>query len=324
MNDRHPGDEALKRVLNALPSIYSSPQERTEDRLRSFLRPKLNALQPRTGEKPTDYRMRIMGAFSGPRWVLLRRIIAQDFTRANGSTIDEINNGLVSAFAAGMNESAYVMALSGVEMWPITEAIVAGLENAKVISLPRRKLKRGKDTSYNEQRLKIAVRSAVFQVEKPEEIPRKAAFLMAKARKSEMISAARASIYGASDSGAYLLGREAQHMGLDVEETWLAIMDMNVRTSHKHLHGTTIKVGEKFHGLYGDLRYPHDPEAPPQETYRCRCRMAVHLAGKSPGEYSRELLPTQTSAYRKWRDAQIRKAGGEVELEKLHRRWLKG
>lgn len=324
MNDRHPGDEALKHVLNALPSLYSGPQNRTEDRLRSFLKPKLNALQPRTGEKQTEYRLRLMSAFSGPRWVLLRRIIAQDFTKANGNTVDEINNRLVSAFAAGMNESAYVMALSGVEMWPITEAIVAGLVAAKIITLPIRKLKRGKDTAYNEQRLQIAVRSAVFQVEKPEDIPQKAAHLMAKARKSEMISAARASIYGASDSGAYLLGKEAQHMGLDVEETWLSIMDMNVRTSHKHLHGTTIKVGEKFHGLYGDLRYPHDPEAPPQETYRCRCRMAVHLAGKSPGEYSRKLLPTQTAAYRKWRDAQVRKAGGEVELEKLHKRWLKG
>jgi hypothetical protein len=44
------------------------------------------------------------------------------------------------------------------------------------------------------------------------------------------------------------------------------------------------------------------------------------VAGKSPGEYSRFMLPIETIAYRKWRDRQIYELGGELELLKKHKK----
>lgn len=319
MNDIHPGDAVLNVILRRLNGLYSGPMTRTEERLGTFLKPKLRALERHKDEPDKAYRTRLLGAFTGPRWLLARRRIAQDFTAANAQATEFVNNGLAEAFADGMNESVYSLALTGVDAWPITTAIVTSLIAAKIFTLNKRKLKKGKDTAYNEQRLQSTVTSEIIQGTDIKDIPAKVSAHMSRARRNETIAYARAAIYGASDEGSYMAGREAEKQGLEVEKTWLSIMDMNVRPSHKHLHGTTIPLDEKFHGYHGVLRFPHDPEAPPQETYRCRCRMAVHLAGKSPGEYSRKLLPTQTAAYRKWRDRQIRRAGGELELEKIHK-----
>ena len=324
MNDIHPGDSVLNAVLLAVGAAYTGPRKRTEEHLEAFLRPKYKALERRKDESASAYLARLQTAFTGARWALLKRRIASDFTSANEIATEIINQSLPEAFAAGVNESAYSMAISGAEAWPITLSVVSALISAKVIVLNKRTLKKGKDTKYNEQRLQSAISSVMAQNADIEDMPKRISEHMARARQSEMFSFARVSVYSASDEGAYYAGIEAEKSGLDIEKTWLAIMDMRVRPSHKHLHGTTIPLREKFHGYYGVLRFPHDPEAPPAEIYRCRCRMAVHIAGKSPGEYSRKILPTQTSAYKKWRDSQIRKAGGEVELTKLHKRRIRG
>ena len=222
-----------------------------------------------------------------------------------------------------MSEAAYVLSKSGVDALPITASIVAGLAAAGIIKLNERKLKRRKDIAYNEQRIQSSIIAAIYQDVTVEDMPKDVSRRVTNSRKNDMTAFARATIYGASDSGAYYAGLEAEKSGLELEKTWLGIMDMRIRPSHKHLHGTTVPMHEVFHGYHGTLRYPHDPSAPPQETYRCRCRMVVHLKGNAPGEYSRVILPSQTSEYRKWRDQQIRKAGGEVELAKLHRQRLR-
>ena len=318
MNDVHAGDRALNTVLKGLGGAYTAPQKRTEERLRAFLKPKLKALQPRDGESKTRYMQRVMGAFSGPRWVLVRRSIAKDFTGVNADIIGRINDALEQAFVDGFNDAAFFLAKTGVEMWPITLAIVGLL----AILLNRRKLKKKADIQYNEQRLQSAISGALMRDVRIEGLAKDVAQRMSHARMNEMVSAARVSVYGASDYGAYMAGLEAEKEGIEIEKTWLSIMDLRVRPSHKGLHGDTIPLHKKFHGLYGDLRYPHDPEAPPQEIYRCRCRMVVHIAGRSPGTYSRFLLPWETIEYRKWRDRQILKAGSEIELARLHKRLM--
>lgn len=324
MTDVHAGDKVLNGILTDLESAYAAPQRRTEERLRAFLKLKTKALQPRTGESAAAYRARVMTAFSGPRWALVKRSIALDFTSVNEAATDIINRALEQAFCDGFNNAAFELARSGGVAWPITLAIVAALVVAGILTLNRRKVKKRKDRTYNEQRTQSAVSGAIAQDVSIEDMPEHLARRITNARKNDMISYARVAVYGASDYGAYMAGLEAEKEGLEIEKTWLSIMDMRVRPSHRNLHGETLPLHEKFQGYHGQLDYPHDPKAPPQEIYRCRCRMVVHLAGKSPGIYSRNLLPTETSAYRKWRDEQILKAGGEIELEKLHRRLMRG
>lgn len=323
MNDVHPGDAALNAVLRRLPGLYAAPKKEAEERLAAFLKPKQKALQPRKNESPKEYQRRLQMAFTGPRWLLTRRKIAAAFSAVNAKATESVNDGLEKAFMDGFNLAAYGMSLTGAAILPMTAAIVALLVAEKIIKLDKRTLKKGKDIAYNEQRVQNGVFAAIVQDIPVEDIPEHVASHVAHVRRTETTAYARAAIYGAADMGAYYAGLEAERDGLDIEKTWLSIMDMRVRRSHKHLHGVTIPIDEKFIGYDGALRFPHDPAAPPAETYNCRCRMVVHLAGKSPGIYSRELLPSEVAAYRKWREEQIRKAGTEVELEKQHKRELR-
>lgn len=322
MNDVHAGDSVLNPILKRLDGLYGGASDATEKQVRAILNARKRLLQPKKNESLTAYRGRLQTAFTGPKWALARHRIAVAFTEANEEATGLVNDGLVEAFAVGMSEAAYVLAKSGVNALPITASIVAGLVAAGIIKLNRRKVKRRKDIAYIEQRIQSSVIAAIYQDVTVEDMPKDVSRRVTNGRKYEIKAFAQAAIYGASDSGAYYAGLEAEKSGLELEKTWLGIMDVHIRPSHKHLHGTTIPMHELFHGYHGTLKYPHDPSAPPQETYRCRCRMVVHLKGKSPGEYSRRLLPTQTAEYRKWRDQQIRRAGGEVELAKLHRQLM--
>jgi len=322
MIDVHAGDSVLNPILKRLDGLYSGASDVAEKQIKTFLNTRKRLLQPKKNESITAYRRRLQTAFTGPKWALARHRIAVAFTEANEDVTGLVNDGLVEAFAVGMSESAYMLSKSGVDALPITAAIVAKLMAAGVIKLNERKLKRRKDIAYTEQRIQSSIIAAIYQDVTVDDMPGDVSRRVTNSRKNDMTAFARAAIYGASDTGAYYAGLEAEKSGLELEKTWLGIMDALIRPSHKHLHGTTIPMHEVFHGYHGTLRYPHDPSAPPQETYRCRCRMVVHLKGHAPAISRRMLLPTQTSDYRKWRDKQIRRAGGEVELAKLHRQLM--
>lgn len=320
MNDVHAGDRVLNATLRELAGAYTAPRNRCEEILAAYLKPKIEALQRRNGETLTAWRRRLLLAFRGPRWALVKRKIAKLFTEASEAFTERVNDALEQAFVDGFNDSAYSMALSGAEAWPITLAIAASLISAGLLTLNRRTVNKRADIQNNEQRTQSAITASIMRGVEIEELTRDVARRFTHARQSDMTAYARTAIYGASDYGAYMAGIEAENAGIEVEKTWLAIMDMRVRPSHAGLHGDTVPLNGVFHGLYGDLRFPHDPKAPPEEIYRCRCRMAVHVAGKSPGAYSRFLMPYETLAYRKWRDRQIQELGGELELLKKHKK----
>ena len=323
MIDLHAGDMVLKALLDALATAYAAPMKRTEGKIRAFLKPLLDALQPRKSESKTAYKRRLMIAFSGAKWSKVRDEIAADFAEAGADFTERVNDALEQAFADGLNDQAYSLHKDGAETWPITAGIVTALVNAGVIVLNRRRVKKRESQRYNRQRTQSAVMGVIARNVKVEDMPKEVSRHIANARQNEMSVYMRIAIYGASDYGAYMAGIEAEELGIDTEKSWLSIMDLRVRLSHSWLHGTTIQIHEKFHGLHGDLMYPHDPNAPLQEICNWRCRMVVHLAGKAPKTSRRLILPFEMLDYLKWRQEQIRKAGGELELEKLHKRLMR-
>lgn len=60
----------------------------------------------------------------------------------------------------------------------------------------------------------------------------------------------------------------------DIRGEWVSMGDSKVRQSHRHLNGFVVPDdGDVFPGLYGDLRYPGDEDAPYEETANCRCML---------------------------------------------------
>lgn len=69
----------------------------------------------------------------------------------------------------------------------------------------------------------------------------------------------------------------ADQMGPDtiVTKKWLATMDNRTRETHRELNGQAVDgIDTPFDTSSGNqINYPHDPEAPPEETINCRCTL---------------------------------------------------
>ena len=58
----------------------------------------------------------------------------------------------------------------------------------------------------------------------------------------------------------------------DIEQQWHVTRDGRQRDPHGAMHGQTRRYGEPFtSGAGNSLRYPGDPQAPPEEVIQCRC-----------------------------------------------------
>lgn len=74
----------------------------------------------------------------------------------------------------------------------------------------------------------------------------------------------------AIDAGQVALGQ--------LRRTWVSARDERVRGSHAHLNGEVRGMDETWVGTFGELRFPGDPDAPPEETVQCRCVLTTRIA----------------------------------------------
>ena len=83
---------------------------------------------------------------------------------------------------------------------------------------------------------------------------------------------ARAKLVGQTGAGRAM--NAARHEVTVIRQVqlneWITQRDAKVRDSHKNLDGATAAPGQTFKAGVS-LRYPHDPDAPIEETANCRC-----------------------------------------------------
>lgn len=64
----------------------------------------------------------------------------------------------------------------------------------------------------------------------------------------------------------------------DIRQTWVSMRDAKVRDSHQDLDGETRKFGDEFKS---GLKFPRDPNAPIEESIKCRCWLMVETVRKA-------------------------------------------
>lgn len=238
-------------------------------------------------DKYTEF---VLNLFAGAKWKIAKALIVKRFRTLNNESVKKINKVLPEAYLEGAN----------ITLW-LVDKTISPYTHWKV-----NKIKVKDD--WIEKRLNNAIKFAAIQQIPLEKLPKTVSLMMDASVARTMEAIKQAAIYCAFDTGAYFAGQDLQAHGHEVEKTWLGIMDSRIRDSHRHLHLQTIPFNAKFHGKDGDLRFPHDPEAPASETFRCRCKMAIHLKGEKFQDWG-ELTPNQVYAYKRWREKAIKEAG---------------
>lgn len=70
---------------------------------------------------------------------------------------------------------------------------------------------------------------------------------------------------------------------------WLATDDNRTRHTHREAEGQRVPVGTPFQVGGHDLRFPGDPEGPPQEVIQCRCTMLLVDADETVDLSNRQM-----------------------------------
>lgn len=149
------------------------------------------------------------------------------------------------------------------------EVIPVGPPNTPLQSL-RVHPERVKDVKWNRQKFTASIVQSILQ---GESIPNTAKRLerVLSMDRGMATRAARTAMTSAENAGRVDSYRRAVDMGLQVEQRWMATLDLRTRQSHRELDKQHVPVGQYFvvPSNGHKLRFPADPAADGSETWNC-------------------------------------------------------
>lgn len=310
--------QMLDRAVNKFSPVYADANNRTRGVISAYLRSRQHEVAGLTGD---EYTAAVRKLFSGLKWNGVVKQITNILYAADRHAVDAINDTLAETYAEGANVTLYQIERQlgrKINVLPYTEKAVLSMVDAGMLRLNMKTINENKDKRWCASKVHSAVSSVGVHQLKFDRLAAYLANRIAGGVEKSMHSVAETVVSGQYDDSLHEMGEEVSRYGVPIDKTWLAIMDANVRDSHRHLNNTTIPINAAFVSYHGSIRFPHDPQAAAEEICGCRCRLAVHVRGKAPKYSKSRVLPTETTAYREWRDQTIAELGGEVELIRMH------
>lgn len=173
--------------------------------------------------------------------------------------------------------------------------------------------------AWTEQKLTAAVTQGILQGESIPHIAQRMAEVYGSDR-AAAVRAARTACTGAENAGRVSSYERAEELGIEMRQEWMATLDERTRDTHVLLDGERVEVGGTFTTANGDeLRFPGDPQGPPEEVYNCRCTLVAAVDGIDQSAAARsDRLPDDMS-YEDWRE-QARERMEESRVQEGARR----
>jgi uncharacterized protein with gpF-like domain len=109
-------------------------------------------------------------------------------------------------------------------------------------------------------------------------------------------------------TGAQNAGRidgfvRAENMGIDLEQEWLATLDLRTRHEHRMLDKQRVAVGKPWMIDGYQIRFPGDPNAPGYLIYNCRCSVRGIVTGLEPqARKYRSTAAIGNMSYEEWKN----------------------
>lgn len=255
----------------------------------------------------------------GKRWEAVNTTLATDMLKADNEARSIINDYLPEAFAEGFNFACFQMATT------MGDAYMNGaftLYNKKAVEylikeeptlLPQlnpksktaEKIRTGEIIRWNKQKISAEVTQGILQGESMPKIAKRMENVVGMNERSA-IRNARTATNGAHNAGKERGFKDAQDMGIDVEQMWLASLDDRTRVTHRHLDGQIRKIGEPFTVDGYEIEYPCDPNAKPEMVYNCRCTLFPILPKYDKGLdlKDRDTSKMTQASYEEWKQSQ--------------------
>ena len=223
----------------------------------------------------------------------LADVLAEEAVNSDRIAVSMVNDYLPEVFAQNANYEMFKINQDidiGTSFSLYNKETVKKLMRDKPDLYPRPKLDIQKDEKWNKRRMREAITQGILQGESVPKIAGRVA-TVADMDKKSAIRIARTMTTSAQACGRISGFEQAQALGIDMIQVWVATLDSRTRHSHIYLDGQRREVGEPFNSLFGNIMYPGDPGADPADIYNCRCAIEGQIKG-----YERDMTDTARRA----------------------------
>ena len=282
-------DEELEKKLS---NVYRRASEETRQKLDDYTKTfeRLDAQKKETLSEADYKEWRKRQITTGKRWEAVSNSLAMDVLKADNEARDIINDYVPEAFADGYNFSCYQMAQEMGDNYvkgtftlydkKAVERLVRDnpdlLPQLKENSKTAEAIREGKIVRWNKEKINSEVTQGIIQGESIGKIAKRMENVVGMEERSA-IRNARTATNGARNAGKEESFEDAEDLGIEVLQMWVASVDDRTRYEHRQLDGQTVKTGEKFHVDGFEIAYPCDPTADPSMVYNCRCTIIPYL-----------------------------------------------
>ena len=300
-------DKELQKIEARLAKEYDDARKDVERKIKEHLEQfaeldKEYAEMVDSGKmkKKTYQRWRNSAMVRTDAWEDLRDVLASDLSHTNEIAMGIINDHAIDCYAMNMNYGTYEIENGlhiNTSFSMYDHRTVENLMKDDPQVIPRAGLDIEKDKLWNRQKLTSALTQGILTGDSIPDIAKRLGEV-ADMNETAAVRNARTYTTAAENKGRVDSYERAQSMGIDLEQEWMATLDLRTRTSHRKLDGERVKIGAKFSN---DCRYPGDPDGKPWEIYNCRCTLVAALKGfddEEEGRFSR--LPSDMS-YEEWK-----------------------
>ena len=215
--------------------------------------------------------------------VNMTEMLANDAADTNQLMADYINDAVPEVYAENANFAAFEIdsalnanthAFDLYDVSTVRRMIATGAiakdSDGKPLILPKSNPDKKKNVQWNQQKFASALTQSILQGESIPNTAKRLADVLGMDERM-MVKAARTAMTGAENAGRIDSYQRAKSIGIDLEQEWLATLDLRTRMTHRELDGQHVPVGEHFHvkSQGHDIMFPGDPTADPSEVWNC-------------------------------------------------------
>ena len=316
-------ERILKEVESDVTRVYRQAAEETEKKLDDYLRrfkikDQIKRDQLQKGEITKDeYNYWRTGQIMiGKRWEEMKNTLAQDLHNANNIARSITQGYMPKVYAVNHNYATFqVEKESLVDTSYIlydrqtVERIIKDQPDLLPSPGPRKlaEIAAGKDIKWQRGQIQSTMMQVILQGESIPHIAKRMAKELSVKNRSSAVRYARTAATGAQNAGRVDGYKRAQGMGIELEQEWLATLDMRTRHEHRYLDGQHVPVGEPFKVDGYEIRFPGDPSAPGYLIWNCRCTLVPHLKNLDQSDAPRKSKLGDMS-YEEWKNEHKKEA----------------
>lgn len=276
-------DELLAKMEKRMNKEYYQAEHEMNRKLKYFLREyneenkqKKKDLKAGTISQ-SDYDSWLKSkAFRKKQLTEMVNTLAEDHTLADVKAMSIVRGFMPEAYAINRNFAAFQVekdSLLDTSFTLYDAHTVQALVRDRPNLLPAPSPDIPKDLRWHKQKITNAITQGILQGESIQDIATRLQDVTDMDRRAA-IRNARTATTAAQNKGRIDSYKDAEKLGIKLEQEWLATLDGRTRHSHRILDGERAKVGEKFSN---GCKYPGDPEGRPEEIYNCRCTLVAAI-----------------------------------------------